>query len=132
MAKRFQRLSIALSALLILAGPAEDLAVGYDAYSRGHFAKAAKWFRKAAQAGNVTAQDSLGVMHANGEGVQRDYVLAYMWFGIAMENVSSSDTLWRSRLVEFMAETAVHMTPTQIAEAEERARNWSRDNWNRD
>ena len=107
-----------------LAGPAEDLATGYDAYGRGDHAVAAEWFQKAAEQGNVTAQDSLGVMHANGEGVQHDYVLAYMWFEIALENVHQSDAHWRSRLAQFMREAAVHLTSVQISEAQRRACDW--------
>lgn len=106
------------------AGPAEDLAIGYDAYSRGNHSEAAEWFQKAAVLGNATAQDSLGVMHANGEGVQHDYVLAYMWFEIALDNVPHTDAHWRSRLAQFKAESAAHLTPAQITEAQRLARDW--------
>jgi TPR repeat protein len=108
-----------------LADSAEDLATGYDAYSQGNYTEASDWFHKAAKQGSVTAQDSLGVMYVNGEGVQRDYVLAFMWFEIAIENVPQSDPHWRSRLAEFMAEIAVQMTPEQISEAQRRAQNWT-------
>jgi TPR repeat protein len=107
-----------------LAGPAEDLATGYDAYIRGDYALAAEWFQKAAVKGNATAQDSLGVMYANGEGVQHDYVLAFMWFEIALENVPHTDAHWRSRLAQFKAASAAHLTPAQIAEAQHMARGW--------
>ena len=81
-------------------------------------------FLEAAENGNVTAQDSLGVMYANGEGVPRNYALALMWFEIASDNVPKADTLWRSRLVEFKAKAAVHLTPAQVSEARQLARAW--------
>ena len=39
-------------------------------------AEAAKWFRKAADQGNVAAQINLGVSYAKGEGVPQDYTEA--------------------------------------------------------
>jgi len=108
-----------------LADPAQDLAVGYDAYIRGDLAEAAMRFQEAAENGNVTAQDSLGVMYANGEGVKRNYALALMWFEIASNNVPEADTLWRARLAEFKAEASAHLTSSQISEAQQRAREWT-------
>ena len=80
-----------------LADPAQDLAIGYDAYQRMDLAEALAQFQKAAEDGNVTAQDSLGVMYANGEGVPRNYALALMWFEIASENVPETDISWLAR-----------------------------------
>ena len=122
--KAFISVVILIFASSALAGPAEDLAIGYDAYSRGDHTEAANWFQKSARHGNATAQDSLGVMHANGEGVQHDYVLAYMWFEIALENVPLTDAHWRSRLAQFKAASAAYLTPAQITEAQHLARNW--------
>ena len=39
-------------------------------------AQAAAWFRKAAEQGDSTAQNSLGSMYSIGEGVQKDNVHA--------------------------------------------------------
>jgi hypothetical protein len=44
------------------------------------YAKAAKWFRKAAEKGNATAQFYLGLMYYNGEGVPQDYAEAAKWY----------------------------------------------------
>ncbi len=108
----------------VAADPTQDLAVGYDAYLRGDHDEAAARFLEAAENGNVTAQDSLGVMYANGEGVRRDYALALMWFEIASGNVPEADTLWRARLADFKAGAAIHLTPAQVSEAQKRAREW--------
>ena len=42
-----------------------------------------KWFRKAAEQGNTSAQSNLGIMHVLGIGVSKDYVKAHMWFSLA-------------------------------------------------
>ena len=41
---------------------------------------AVKWFTKAAQQGNASAQFNLGLMYANGEGVVQDDVTAVKWY----------------------------------------------------
>ena len=45
--------------------------------------EAAKWFRRAAEQGLANSQNKLGLMYEQGEGVPRDYVLAYVWFSLA-------------------------------------------------
>ena len=44
-----------------------------------------KALRKQAIAGDVEAQDKLGVMYANGEGVPQDYAEAVKWYRKAVE-----------------------------------------------
>src|SRR4051812_32861546 len=80
------------------AGAVEDLAAAAEAYRKGDFVAAAKLFRTAADQGNATAQDSLGVMYVNGEGVPQDYAQAYAWFNIAEATVPADDTGWHARL----------------------------------
>ena len=46
--------------------------------------EAAKWMRKAADQGDSTAQESLGLMYHRGDGVPQDYVLAHMWSILAV------------------------------------------------
>jgi hypothetical protein len=43
-----------------------------------------KWFRLAAEQGDATAQDSLGVMYAKGHGVPQDDKTAAKWFRLAL------------------------------------------------
>jgi TPR repeat protein len=80
----------------------------------------------AADAGDATAQDSLGVMYLNGEGVPRDYVAAYTWFNIAAATVPASDEGWHARLDRFRDTIAGDMTPAQVEEARARAMAWIR------
>jgi TPR repeat protein len=42
---------------------------------------AAAWYRSAAEQGDASAQNNLGVMYANGVGVERDDVQAVDWYG---------------------------------------------------
>ncbi len=41
-----------------------------------NYVEAARWFRKAAEQGNGFAQNNLGVMYAQGQGVAKDPALA--------------------------------------------------------
>eukprot|EP00729_Bicosta_minor_P018148 gene18148-biopygen1520 len=47
--------------------------------------EAAKWFRKAAEAGYAAAQNNLGNMYDKGKGVEQDHVEAIKWFRKAAE-----------------------------------------------
>jgi TPR repeat protein len=49
------------------------------------YTEAAKWFRKAADQGNIKGQHDLGVRYYLGQGVQVDYVEAMKWFRKAAE-----------------------------------------------
>ena len=48
--------------------------------------EAVKWYRKAAYEGDSAAQNSLGVMYAEGKGVLKDLVQAHVWYNIAGAN----------------------------------------------
>ena len=57
-------------------------------YHLGHgvardFKQAARWYREAAEQGEQSAQNSLGLLLANGLGVARDFVEATQWFLLA-------------------------------------------------
>jgi hypothetical protein len=49
------------------------------------YAEALNWFRKAADRGNPSGQDHLGMMYYLGRGVPRDYTEALKWFRKAAE-----------------------------------------------
>ncbi len=50
------------------------------------YATARKWYEKAAAQGHAKAQNNLGAMYANGEGVRQDRRTAKEWFGKACDN----------------------------------------------
>jgi TPR repeat protein len=72
--------------------------------------------RKAADQGNALAQFNLGSMYVTGHGVPQDYVLAYVWFDLAVPQFPAS------KIKRDL--TASRMTPVQIAEAQRLAREW--------
>jgi TPR repeat protein/S1-C subfamily serine protease len=81
-------------ATLAAAGPVED---GLAAYNRGDYATALRLWRPLADQGDAHAQDLLGLVYANGQGVPKDYAAAMMWLrkaadqglGVAQSSVGS-------------------------------------------
>ncbi len=49
------------------------------------YAKAVKWYRKAAEQGDAEGQFNLGIMYYNGQGVSQDYAEAVKWYRKAAE-----------------------------------------------
>lgn len=82
-----------------------------------YHAEAVKWFRQAADQGDVIAQTFLGSMYEKGQGVPQDYVQAHMWFNLAAAQQQEKAVAARDQL-------AKKMTPAQIAEAQRLAREW--------
>ena len=81
------------------------------------YTEAVRWYRKAADQGNAFAQNNLGVMYDNGNGVAQDYVQAHMWYNLAAEQGVKL-------AIENRDSAAEEMTPAQIAEAQKLAREW--------
>ncbi len=53
---------------------------GDEFYERKNYEEAVKWFRKSADQGNAAAQNNLGTMYYNGEGVPQNYEEAVTWY----------------------------------------------------
>jgi uncharacterized protein len=70
-----------------------------------------------AESGVVVAQYYLGMMHANGQGITGDYVLAHMWYNLSAlqghEGARSQINLLEKR-----------MSPQQIEQAQEMVSDW--------
>ena len=60
-----------------MAGPLED---AKTAYAKGDYATAFQILRPLAEHGDVHTQLSVGLMYREGQGVQRDYAQAVVWF----------------------------------------------------
>lgn len=114
-------------------------------------AQAVLWYRKAAEQGSSGAQLSLGIAYAHGRGVPPDRVEAYKWISLGfLHNVlirydasllaADLDALVRYpfalRLANFVAlgasasagdldVVAAAMSSAEIAEAQQRAREWA-------
>ena len=71
--------------------------------------------------GHAVAQSNLGVMYANGRGVELNYVTAYAWWNIAATN-GVQDAKNNKSVV------AKKMTPAQIAKAERRVKKMIKKN----
>jgi TPR repeat protein len=86
-------------------------------YGGNKYEDAANWYQRAADRGIARSQRNLGGMYANGQGVSRNYVLAYKWTALAAEK---GDEQAKSNL----AAIAKLMTPEQVAEAQGLVRGW--------
>jgi TPR repeat protein len=91
-------------------------------YSYGHgvaqdYPQAAHWYTKAAEAGDTRAQYNLGLMYYSGTGVPQDFVLAHMWTNLA--------AVKNNNYVKARGAVEINMTPSQIAEAQRLAREWT-------
>ena len=75
-----------------------------------------RWCRLAAEQGNATAQFTLGLMYALGQGVLKDSVLAYMWSNIAGANGNASARKLRDSLERDMTRAEVSRA-TELARA---------------
>jgi hypothetical protein len=81
------------------------------------YKEAVRWFRLSADQGNAGAQHNLGLSYYHGLGVPKDYVLAHTWLNLAISN-GNEGALEKRNFFE------ASMTPSQIEEAQEMARNW--------
>lgn len=52
----------------------------FAAYNRSDFAEAMRWYRKAADAGDVSAQQGIGFLYEKGKGAAQDYPEAMRWY----------------------------------------------------
>ncbi len=113
-----KRIATAVALLVLLTAPAwAGFDEGLAAYDRGDYATALREWRPLGEQGNAAAQFFLGFMYDRGRGVSQDYVQAHLWYNLAAAR--SNDTARRNR--DIIAEK---MTPAQIAEAQQLAREW--------
>ena len=112
-------LPILVTLVVLLFSPTEgwsqDFQKGVDAYNRGDYATAVKWYTLAAEQRDARAQFNLGRMYAKGEGVLQDYVYAHMWWNIAASNGDEYGA-------ELRDDVEKEMTPSQIERAQDLAR----------
>ncbi len=80
-----------------------------------NYARAAEAYRKAAVLGFPLSQNSLARLYETGLGVQKDPVVAHVWYMLA---AASGD----SELVANRDRSARHLLPDQVASAESVAR----------
>ena len=83
------------------------------------FVEAVRWYRLAADQGFAEAQANLGRAYYTGQGVPQDYVEAHKWANLATARVTEQLQYAGSREV-----VAALMSPAQLAEAQQLAREW--------
>lgn len=67
--------------IVCLAAPVwADFKAGEEAYRHGDYAKALHEWQPPAEQGHADAQYHLGLLYANGQGVQKDDVQAWQWY----------------------------------------------------
>ena len=71
---------VVLVPLLVAPATAQDFGKGVEAYLRSDYAAAVREWRPLAEGGQAQAQNGLGVMYENGQGVPRDYSVAVKWY----------------------------------------------------
>ncbi len=79
--------------------------------------EAARWFAKAAEQGNVSAQSKLGSLFWSGRGVPKDDTRAYFWTVLARANGDEAS----KTLAPFIAN---RLTPSQRSVIEQQADEW--------
>ncbi|RMD62126.1 MAG: sel1 repeat family protein, partial [Alphaproteobacteria bacterium] len=83
--------------------------------TRADAAAAARWYRRAAMAGDAVAQLNLGDFYARGIGVRRDPVCAFVW----LSRAAAQGRFWAATRRDEIAAT---LSPQQRAAAEALAR----------
>jgi TPR repeat protein len=76
--------------------------------------QAAHWYRESANRGDPFAEASLGIFYNFGKGVERDYVLAYMWFERSASHLTGGD---RETVIEMRDSVGEKLTSGQLAKA---------------
>ena len=82
------RITLILATVLSLAFTqvtAQDFNKGMEAAQAGDFATALKEWQPLAEQGNANAQNNLGLMYVNGQGVLQDYAEAVKWYRLSAE-----------------------------------------------
>jgi TPR repeat protein len=110
-------LCLTLTLLLGSVGNSEsaDYNKGLAAAKSGDFATALREWTPLAKQGDADAQNNLGFMYGNGQGLPQDYIRAHMWWNIASSNGYDNARRNRDKL-------AKEMTPSQIETAQKPAR----------
>lgn len=102
-----------------------NLAVIYhfgEANTPADIAEAVKWYRLAAAQGDPDARFNLGGLYELGQGVDRDLVLAYMWYALSVAvSLPGAD---QDAAVESRDAVAKQLSPADLEQAEKLVTEW--------
>jgi hypothetical protein len=93
--------------------PSLSLEDGFTALQ--DFRQAHAWYRRAAEQGSILAQNNLGLLYVNGQGVPRDLTRGQMWFNVAAAGASGEV---RETAVKNRDQFAAQMSPQQLEQAQ--------------
>ena len=85
------------------------------------YAEAAKWYRKAAEQGDVDATRILGLAYYLGKWVPQDLVQSYFWFSLAASRASGDANKLASDARDLVARK---LPPDQLMEAQRMTTGW--------
>lgn len=85
---------------------------------------AAGWFKRAAEQGDASAELALAALYEAGKGVPKDVVQAYKWYVLASVDDGEYDDEMFARAQKAKTALAAKMTPAQIAQGEQLARDF--------
>jgi TPR repeat protein len=84
------------------------------------------WLRKAAEQGHATSQYMLGWAYEDGiDGLPKDYAKAYFWLDLAALGEAKGSN--RKQAAKKRDVAASHLSPADLASAQEQARKWFGD-----
>jgi hypothetical protein len=84
------------------------------------YTEALKWYRLAAERGDVWSQFNVGRLYLNGNGVQQDYEVAYFWFSLAAARASSDTCPFK----HWRGVAARKLAPALRAEVDQQVAQW--------
>jgi len=93
-----------------------------DIYATDNSSEAIRWYRKAADQGDASAQSTLGMMYFLGQAVPQDHQQAYIWLNLATPNLAGELQDMAAKLRD---DIAAMLTPEQIAAAQRVTRGWT-------
>jgi hypothetical protein len=79
--------------------------------------EAMRWYKSAAERGHLIAQNNLGLLYRDGQGVARDPAEAYKWLTLAADSKYS-------RAESNLQSLLPGLTPADVAEGKRRATSW--------
>lgn len=85
-----------------------------------------RWYRQAAELGNVDAQIELGIMHSHGSSIEQSDVEALYWLLVAESQIDESDPARADSIAEHKAAVTQRASQDEIAAANTRFEAWDR------
>ena len=91
-------LSVLFALSLLASGnaSAEGLTAANTAFDQKNYARAFELYEPLARTGDVSAQSTIGSMYYFGNGVEKNWTRAYMWFSLAAQSASATGVVART------------------------------------